>query len=206
MMPSLAKAENSGGRATGVCGSRDDDRLSRCRKKASRKCYPLLLGDLAEGQTVRTRLSKTVWRWTLNTFQEKWKLSMMKHEETDHHSRTQGPAERGLNPTGNSTAKRKERNTSEVGANDDRRILTFLGDILKSRNEFKAAIIEYEKAFEESETQSPILFNKIAGTYLILKDITIMRNRISKRALAALPRFSHHPGQPGRVVFCQRPA
>jgi tetratricopeptide (TPR) repeat protein len=46
------------------------------------------------------------------------------------------------------------------------RNLTFLGDILKSRDHFKAAVIEYKKALGESSTHSPVLFNKLAGTYL----------------------------------------
>jgi tetratricopeptide (TPR) repeat protein len=44
--------------------------------------------------------------------------------------------------------------------------LTFLGDILKSRDHYNAAILEYQKAREESSTHSPILFNKLAGTYI----------------------------------------
>ena len=44
--------------------------------------------------------------------------------------------------------------------------LTFLGDILKSRDHYNAAILEYQKAKEESSTHSPILFNKLAGTYI----------------------------------------
>ncbi len=46
------------------------------------------------------------------------------------------------------------------------RDLTFLGDILKSRDHFKAAIIEYQKALSGSPSHSPVLFNKLAGTYL----------------------------------------
>ena len=44
--------------------------------------------------------------------------------------------------------------------------LTFLGDILKSRDHYNAAILEYQKAKDESSTHSPILFNKLAGTYI----------------------------------------
>ncbi|MEK9629420.1 MAG: tetratricopeptide repeat protein [Nitrospinota bacterium] len=44
--------------------------------------------------------------------------------------------------------------------------LTFLGDILKSRDHYSAAILEYLKAKKESTTHSPILFNKIASTYI----------------------------------------
>ena len=44
--------------------------------------------------------------------------------------------------------------------------LIFLGDILKSRDHYAAAILEYRKAKKESTTHSPILFNKLAGTYI----------------------------------------
>ena len=44
--------------------------------------------------------------------------------------------------------------------------LTFLGDILKSRDHYAAAILEYRKAKEESTTHSPVLFNKLAHTYI----------------------------------------
>ncbi len=46
------------------------------------------------------------------------------------------------------------------------RDLTFLGDVLKSRDHLKAAVIEYRKAMGEASTHSPVLFNKLAGIYL----------------------------------------
>lgn len=48
--------------------------------------------------------------------------------------------------------------------------LTLLGDMLKTRNYIKAAAIEYEKAIKASKTISPILYNKLAGTYLLRKE------------------------------------
>ncbi len=48
--------------------------------------------------------------------------------------------------------------------------LTLLGDILRSRQYIQAAIVEYRKAIEESKTLSPILYNKLASTYLMNKD------------------------------------
>ena len=48
--------------------------------------------------------------------------------------------------------------------------LILLGDILKSRQYIQAAIIEYQKALEESKILSPILYNKLAGTFLLNKD------------------------------------
>ena len=66
--------------------------------------------------------------------------------------------------------------------------LTFLGDILKSRNAFKAAIIEYEKAFEEGDSESPILYNKLAGTYLVLQNYERAETYL-KKSLEHYPDF-----------------
>lgn len=48
--------------------------------------------------------------------------------------------------------------------------LAFLGDVLKARNQIKAAIIEYKKALKESPSVSPILHNKLAGTYILTRE------------------------------------
>jgi tetratricopeptide (TPR) repeat protein len=45
-----------------------------------------------------------------------------------------------------------------------------LGDVLKSRNFYKAALIEYQRAIEQSKTFSPQLHNKLAKTHLITKE------------------------------------
>ncbi len=59
----------------------------------------------------------------------------------------------------------------------------FLGDILKSRNYVQAAILEYQKAIEESPTLSPILHNKLAGTHILIKEYaraeTLLRESLS---------------------------
>ncbi|QPJ65506.1 MAG: tetratricopeptide repeat protein [Candidatus Nitrohelix vancouverensis] len=46
------------------------------------------------------------------------------------------------------------------------RDLTFLADVLKSRNYMEAAVVEYEKAVKETESLNPILYNKLAAAYL----------------------------------------
>ena len=61
--------------------------------------------------------------------------------------------------------KKSEKNFKGLGT-QRAKDLTFLGDILKSRDHYSAAILEYQKAKEESSTHSPILFNKLAGTYI----------------------------------------
>jgi tetratricopeptide (TPR) repeat protein len=65
---------------------------------------------------------------------------------------------------------------------------TFLGDILKSRDHFKAAIIEYKKAMDQSSTHSPVLFNKLAGTYLQTQKYQEAETLL-KKSLAFFPDF-----------------
>ena len=67
--------------------------------------------------------------------------------------------------------------------------LAFLGDILKDRNHIKAAIIEYKKALKESPSVSPILHNKLAGTYLLTKEYE-QAEPLLKESLKYYPSFT----------------
>lgn len=66
--------------------------------------------------------------------------------------------------------------------------LTRLGDILKSRHYIQAAIIEYQKAMEESKMLSPVLYNKLAGIYLLNKDYAKAENLL-RTSLNYYPMF-----------------
>ena len=63
---------------------------------------------------------------------------------------------------GEDTAQREAQAVGGKRARD----LTLLGDILKGRNYLQAAILEYEKAIQESKGLSPVLVNKLAGAYM----------------------------------------
>ena len=80
------------------------------------------------------------------------------------------------------------------------RNLTFLGDILKSRDHFKAAIIEYKKALGESSTHSPVLFNKLAGTYLQTRKYH-EAEVLLKQSLAFFPDFHTTLANMGELYF-----
>jgi tetratricopeptide (TPR) repeat protein len=77
---------------------------------------------------------------------------------------------------------------------------TFLGDILKSREHFKAAIIEYKKAIEASAAHSPILFNKLAGTYLETQKYNEAES-ILKETLSFFPEFHTTLTAMGELYF-----
>jgi tetratricopeptide (TPR) repeat protein len=69
-----------------------------------------------------------------------------------------------------SSSNEKETDTYKEVVDTQAQDLTRLGDILKSRNYLEAATVEYEKAIKESKSMSPILNNKLATTYLLIKN------------------------------------
>ncbi len=83
------------------------------------------------------------------------------------------------------------------------RDLTYLGDILKSRDHFKAAIVEYQKALDESSSHSPILFNKLAGTYLQTRNYDQAENLL-KESLEFFPDFHTSLVNMGELYFSNR--
>ena len=81
--------------------------------------------------------------------------------------------------------------------------LTYLGDILKSRDHYKAAIVEYRKALDETSTHSPVLFNKLAATYLQTQKYNDAENLL-KESLEFFPNFHTSLVNMGEVYFSNR--
>ena len=81
--------------------------------------------------------------------------------------------------------------------------LTMLGDILKARQFTEAAIIEYEKAIKESRTLSPVLYNKLAATYLINKQDR-KAETLLKESLRYYPMFHTTLTHLGEVYFMRK--
>jgi len=180
MMPSLAKLK-----------SQEDVQLAYAEvatmiefmiQERGDAILPELLDDLANGQEFEAALEFRL-GMDLSAFQENWKNFMkLKNLKTI-------PGIKAIETRFKSSrsAKDDKKDYQQVGkqrAQD----LTFLGDILKSRNSFKAAIIEYEKAFEETDGESPILYNKLAGTYLVLKNYERAESYL-KKSLEHYPDF-----------------
>ena len=180
MMPSLAKLK-----------TQEDVQLAYAEvatmvdfmvQEKGESVLPALLDDLAAGQNFENAL-ETRMGMDLSTFQENWKRFMLgKNLKTIP----------GLKPLrtrfkSDRSAKDDKKDYQEVGTQRSQD-LTFLGDILKSRNQYKAAIIEYEKAFEESGAESPILYNKLAGTYLVLQNYEQAELNL-KKSLEHFPDF-----------------
>ena len=81
--------------------------------------------------------------------------------------------------------------------------LTYLGDILKSRDHYKAAIVEYQKALDESSSHSPVLFNKLASTYLQTQRYNEAESLI-KESLEFFPDFHTSLANMGEAYFSNR--
>ncbi|GJL79920.1 MAG: hypothetical protein NPINA01_29090 [Nitrospinaceae bacterium] len=180
MMPSLAKLK-----------TQDDVQLAYAEvatmvdfmiREKGTVILPALLDNLAEGQNFDSALEVQL-GMNLTTFQTRWKQHMQEQNLKTI------PGLRPLKTRFKSdrSAEDDKKDYQEVGA-QRAQDLTFLGDILKSRNEYKAANIEYEKAFKESGTESPILYNKLAGTYLILQDYEQAELKL-KKSLEHFPDF-----------------
>ena len=129
-----------------------------------------LAAELAEGTPFEKALETTVGK-SLNEFQVEWQkhmdgrqlktipgLTVLKFRFKNNRSKGEDDSAR-------------EAARNEAG-NQRAHNLTLLGDILKSRQYIQAAIIEYQKAIDESKMLSPVLYNKLAGTYLFSKDYT----------------------------------
>ena len=143
---------------------------------------PNLLDDLASGQEFESALEFRL-GMNLPAFQENWK-SFMKQKKLKTIPGLKALQTRFKSSRSVGDDKKDYQEVGKQRAQD----LTFLGDILKSRNAFKAAIIEYEKAFEEGDSESPILYNKLAGTYLVLQNYERAETYL-KKSLEHYPDF-----------------
>jgi len=180
MMPSLAKLKNQ--EDVQLAYAEVASMVDFMIREKGADILPALLDDLAAAQNFESALEAHL-GMDLATFQEKWKHFMKQQNLKTI------PGLKALQTRfkTNRNTEDDKKDYQEVGAQRTQD-LAFLGDILKSRNQYKAAIIEYEKAFEEGDAESPILYNKLAGTYLILQDYEQAELNL-KKSLQQYPDF-----------------
>ena len=75
-----------------------------------------------------------------------------------------------------------------------------MGDILKSKEFYKAAIIEYQRAISEYQGFSPILINKLAKTHFITKEFN-KAETILRKSLNYYPMFHSTLVSMGELYF-----
>ena len=64
-----------------------------------------------------------------------------------------------------------------------------LGDLLQARSHHKAALVEYEKAYVDGKSDSPLLSNRVASVYLAMKK-TKTAESLLRASLLDYPEFS----------------
>ena len=160
MMPSLAKLKTA--KDVQLAYAEVATMMEYLLEKKGAETFPLLLEDLAKGKEFEESFNEIAGS-DISTFQNNWEV-WVKNKDLKYIP--------GITPL---TKEFKNNNALEPekdfkGMSTKRtQDLTFLGDILKSRDYYAAAILEYQKAKEKSTTHSPILFNKLAGTYIQTK-------------------------------------
>ncbi|MFQ5482062.1 MAG: peptidase MA family metallohydrolase, partial [Nitrospinaceae bacterium] len=77
---------------------------------------------------------------------------------------------------------------------------TLLGDILQNRQFADAAIVEYSKAIQEAKSRSPILYNKLAETYLEKKQFP-KAEKLLLTSLGYYPEFPATLANLGTLYF-----
>lgn len=144
--------------------------------------FAQLLDDLAAGGEFEATLEKHL-GMGLPAFQEAWRTAMGKKNLKVI------PGIQALAPRFKDSGEEEkpQKEYTEVGSKRSQD-LTFLGDILKSRNLLRAAILEYRRAHEETGTRSPVLFNKLGGTYLLVKEYD-QAETVLKTTLGDYPSF-----------------
>jgi tetratricopeptide (TPR) repeat protein len=180
MMPSLAKLKNA--EDVQLAYAEVSSMMEYLATIKGKTIFSLILEDLAIGLEFEITFKKNVGQ-DLVTFQNNWeawaKTLELKNIPGIEVLSTEFKERKGLESKNTEYKQLKSKKAQN---------LTFLGDILKSRDHLKAATIEYKKAMDVSATHSPVLFNKLAGTYLQAQKYP-EAEILLKKSLAFFPDF-----------------
>jgi len=191
MMPSLAKLKTA--KDVQLAYAEVSTMMEYLTEKKGIKTFSYLLDDLAANKNFDDSFLTRV-GLDLSSFQSEWEIWAKKKE---------------LNYIPGITALNKEfKSESKLAPEKDfkglstkrAQDLTFLGDILKSRDHYMAAILEYRKAKEESKTHSPILFNKLANAYIKTRKYE-EAELLLKESLGYYPNFHTSLANLGELFF-----
>tara|TARA_B100000686_G_scaffold276862_1_gene296086 strand:+ start:163 stop:1713 length:1551 start_codon:yes stop_codon:yes gene_type:complete len=141
-----------------------------------------LIENLAHNDNIELAL-KNIFGVSLNKFQENWK----KFASKKNYHELPGLKTLQFQFKNKRNEKKARKEISSIGSKKVRNLI-YLGDILKSRNHLDAATIEYEKAIEGNETLSPIIYNKLASTLMLIRNYSKAEPLLHK-SLRSYPMF-----------------
>ncbi len=193
MMPSLAKLKTA--EDVQLAYAEVSSMMEYLATTKGLDTFAQILEDLASGTEFEDIFIKHAGQ-DLTEFQKSWE-SWAKNLELKNIPGIKTLATKFKNRKGPENKEHKELESRRA------RDLTYLGDILKSRDHFKAAIVEYQKAVGESPSHSPVLFNKLAGTYLQTRRYHEAEDLL-KKSLAFFPDFHTSLANMGELYFLNR--
>ena len=199
MMPSLAKLKNA--EDVQLAYAEVATMVDYMVQQNGETVLAQLATALAEGSPFEKALETLIGK-SLNEFQTDWKKHMDGRKLktipglTVLKFRFKNQRPQGENDLDKETA------LQEAG-NQRAHDLTMLGDILKSRQYIQAAIVEYQKAIDESKMLSPILYNKLAGTYLLQKDYA-KSEALLRKSLNYYPHFTTTLTHLGELYYMKK--
>jgi len=192
MMPSLAKLETP--EDVQLAYAEVSTMIEYLTQTHGEEIISSVLEKLADGDSFDQVLLNNLGT-NLETFQKKWE-QFVKQKKLKTIP--------GLKPPG--IQFKVDRSTQELHKEyreiENRRSqdLAFLGDILKSRNFHKAALIEYQRAIDQSKVFSPILHNKLAKAHLVTKEYKKAK-RLLEESLNYYPMFHTTLASMGELNF-----
>jgi tetratricopeptide (TPR) repeat protein len=199
MMPSLAKLKNA--EDVQLAYAEVATMVDYMVQQKGEAVLPQLAATLAKGTPFEMALENTVGK-SLNEFQIDWKKYMDSRPLKIIPGLTVMKFRFKNNRASGDNDSAKEAALREAG-NQRAHDLTMLGDILKSRQYIPAAIIEYKKAIDESKMLSPVLYNKLAGTYLLQKDYA-ESEALLRKSLNYYPQFATTLTHLGELFYMKK--
>jgi tetratricopeptide (TPR) repeat protein len=192
MMPSLAKLKTA--EDVQLAYAEVSTMIEYLTQIHGDKVISTLLERLAKEEPFDLIMSDTLGT-NLEIFQKKWK-HFVKQKKLKTIPGLKSP---GVHFKADRMSEESNKEYREI---DDQksRDLTFLGDILQSRSFYKAALIEYQRAIDQSKTFSPILHNKLAKAHLITKEYE-KAQVILNRSLNYYPMFHSTLANMGELYF-----
>ena len=193
MMPSLAKLKTT--EDVQLAYAEVSTMIEYLAELRGDEVIAALLDDLAGGEPFDSAFTRRL-DMDLDDFQKKWKqFAKQKNLKTVPGLKIPGirfKADRSI-------TEEESKEYREVGARKTQD-LTFLGDILRSRDFNRAAIAEYQRAIDQAKTFSPILHNKLAKTFFLTREFD-QAEALLRKSLSHYPMFHTTLSSLGELYF-----
>jgi tetratricopeptide (TPR) repeat protein len=192
MMPSLAKLKTA--EDVQLAYAEVSSMIEYLTQTYGDEMIPNLLNKLAKNYPFDLTIT-SILGTNLNIFQDNWE-KFVREKNLQTIPRLKAP---GVQFKMDQSTNEPQKKYIDI-ENKKSRDHVLLGDILKSKEFYKAAIIEYQRAMSEYQGFSPIFINKLAKTHFITKEFN-KAETILKKSLNYYPMFHSTLVSMGELYF-----